>query len=239
MNKTYYDINKEYKDDFETYLTFVNIRSTQYCINTNSFKGELKSIYKQVFCLTTFLKKTIPSSEKHLKESILNLPIVLDLLATNNIASFRLMCRNVIEQFNRYLFSKLTDGKTDTIRNMHTYIKEYFKKFKVNKYIKNLTDEYKHLCDYVHVTKDTHFLEQNGLSDYYFNNSQLKKITNSIKLFNRILQSMLIILVTLETQSYLSLNRDDQKLIELSIQEKIDDFVILDNYYISINPTSN
>ncbi|WP_419962058.1 hypothetical protein [Psychrobacillus sp. BM2] len=237
MNKTYYDTNKIYKEDFAMYLNFVNSRAQNYCVNVNTFQGQLKNLYKQVFSLMTIHSKTLSNSDVHLKEAILNLPIALDLLFTNNVNAFRLMSRNIIEQFNRYLYSKVTNGETDTIRHMHKFLKMHYKKFKIKKYIEILTSEYKNLCEYVHVTKQGYFSTENNLSDYYFNPSQDKNIKTSIKLFNNILQSIMIILISEETSNYLTLTRDDQILVESCITVDLNMYVIIENYYIRRNPT--
>lgn len=231
MSRTYYDVNKTYKDDFATYLIFVNNRADNYCINTASYQGQLKNLYKQVFSIMTFHSKALSTTNVHLKEAILNLPIALDLLFTNNVTAFRLMARCIIEQFDRYLYSNVTNGNSDTIRNMHTFLKSHYKKYKLKTFLEILTREYKNLCEYVHVTKPGYFSTQNNLSDYYFNPSQSKKIKTCIKLFNNILQCIIIILISEETTNYLTLTRDDQGLIESCFMDDVSKYVIIENYY--------
>ena len=230
MNK-YFDLNKDFKADFQSYIEFVNTRQPLYVINTSRHEHEIKFIYKGIYGLLTFHSKTLQGISKHLKECVYNMPIVLDLISTNNINAARLLTRNIIEQFNRYLYFYLTDGGSDTIRNMHLYLKNYFKKFKINKHVELLISEYKNLCEYVHVTEKSYFTEKYSLNEYYFNKKQTKNLSRFIKNFEKILQSILIILVSMEVKNFLRLTREDQAFIEQCILIELHDLLILNNYY--------
>ncbi|KAA6482206.1 hypothetical protein [Bacillus swezeyi] len=211
-----------YKEDFNLYKSYVN-QKTQITL-LNSYESNIKPLYKKIYYLN-FLINHLKLKSTFLKECTYNILLCMDLLNFKFINSMRLQLRSSLEQFNRYLLEKKQQYNPNFgVRQINENVKMHYTGTKIDNIVKDLLNDYKQLCDYVHVTKEQYFSAQRVLND--LEAIKPKEIIQNINLLCRICDYYIISLITLNYSYYSTkIGIYNQRLIESALSIKIDSYI--------------
>ncbi|WP_077736430.1 hypothetical protein [Bacillus sonorensis] len=208
-------------NDFDLYKSYVNQKTQSTLLKTN--ESNIKPLYKKVYYLN-FLINHLKLKSTFLKECTYNILLSMDLLNFKFINSMRLQLRSSLEQFNRYLLEQKQQYNSEYgIRQINEKVKIHYTDTKIEKIVMDLLNDYKQLCDYVHVSREQFFSTQSVLND--LDTIKPRDIVKTIKMLCRICDYYIISLITLNYSYYSTIGIYNQRLIESALSIKIDPYI--------------
>ncbi|MBU3569221.1 hypothetical protein IUK39_03390 [Priestia aryabhattai] len=208
--------------DFEKYKAYVLKKNEISLINFK--EADLKFLFKKIYYLG-FLQEKLEINSDFLKEAIFNLLLSMDLLNFHFWNPLKLQLRSSIEQFYRYLLKRIEIDTTEmSARNINSTVKSNYQNLKLSSLIAKLQADYKDLCNYVHVSIKEFFSKNHSLN--YLSTIEDKKLRNIINQISRICDCFVIILISLNYDSYCKIGLYNQNFIENSLsKEKLENYL--------------
>lgn len=201
-------LRKPHVEDFKAYLEFMTNRQKVDIHETVLVL--LKGIHRKVYYLNLLVKNLTGSKGNicFLREVIVDLIICMDLFSMNYLKPVRTNLRSVIEEFNRYLLTTTTEQESPTtVFVLNNMIKNHFKEEVIKTKVSQLINDYKVLCEYVHVDVKN-ISDKLTLEDFHdLDLSELHKLSRQIY---RIIENIIFIIIYLNQSEFISLNKHSQ-----------------------------